>query len=408
MRSIWVWRMLSELDAFGRLIWNGSLLLAAAALLLACLLALKRWFEERARTRLAARQKDVSRLVHALLGAPSEPESFSIPPLQPGDEPALFNVALDILRVTRGRDAARMLALVRMWNLRPFVRKVLSSRNRNRKIRALTLLAHEDDAESLELLLGQIGDSSVYVQLAAVRAIADRGDARHLDAVVAALARARATNVPLLADTLRRFGEPAVPAIAELARAADTLEIRFAAVTALGHIGSLTAFATLIALMDDAEPAIRRRALHALAQLGDPRAEGVIRHALVDADARVRAAAAQAAGLLGLRGMLSALMDALGDEVWEVRYRAAESLYHLGAPGVAALRAVAAEPRGTTAALGEGEDGADSTVRPDVAADMVSEKPSPDRASDRAAATAVAMAAEMAAEMLSEKTGAFP
>lgn len=334
--------MSSEVDHILMGVWNLSWVLALTALGIACSLAFKRWLAERRTTRLKARQKLLSSQIQALLASPRELDGASVPPLETGDEPVLLNIALDILRVTRGRDAARMLALTELWNLRPYLKKLLSGRNRNRKIRALTLLAHFQDQESLDLLLTQVGDKAIYVQLAAVRGIADRGDLRNLPLIVEALAGTRATNVPLLADTLRRFGEAAVPDVSRLALEAGTQEIRLAAVTALGMIGSLSAFPALAGLVEDPFPPVRRRALHALAQLGDHRAEPFIRRGLQDEEPQVRTAAAKAAGVLGLRGMLAALLEALGDEVWEVRYRAADSLYQLGAPGQAALRAVAA------------------------------------------------------------------
>jgi HEAT repeat protein len=323
--------------------WRTCLILAGVALSIAFGLAFKRWLEERARARKVARRREVDRLVQALLASPLEFSPKSVPPLAKGYEPALFSVALDILRVTRGRDAERMLALIAAWNLRPYVERVLAGGKRSRQIRALSLLSHLRDPESLELLLRHVDHPSVYVQLAALRGLAERGEAAHVPRAVQALSGSRETNVPMLADILRRFGEPAAPAVAELAmspRAA--FGVRLAAVGALGGIGALGSLEPLARLADDPAAGVRVAALDALAKLGDPRAEAAVVRALSDPEARARAAAARAAGLLGLRGALPALADALEDGTWEVRYRAADALYTLGAPGVAVLRAAAA------------------------------------------------------------------
>lgn len=365
--------MFSDSDAFLAFVWQASLWLAGAATAIALGLTARRWFEERAHARKAVRQREISRLVQALLASPRAPEPGSVPPLRPGDEPALLSVTLDILRVTRGRDAERMRTLTEIWNLRPHLKKLLAGRSRNRTIRALTLLSSYTDAESLDLLIGRIEDPSVYVQLAALRGVAERGDVGHLPLVLKALTVSRETNVPMLSDILRRFGESAVPFLSELAVKAVAPGVRYAAVSALGDIGSLQAFPLLSDLACEAPLAgVRSRALRSLAQLGDPRAEPALRRGLRDEDDKVRTAAALAVGRLRLRALLPALVEALNDEAWEVRYRAAESLYNLGAPGIAALRAVVS----------------------DDAAEGVEARPLP------------GAAARMAAELLAEKTGA--
>jgi HEAT repeat protein len=358
----------SETDVLLGLIWKASLWLSAVSLVVALLLAVKRWFEERAVARKAARQQEISRLVQALLASPRAPDATSVPPLLPGDEPALFSVALDILRVTRGRDAERMRILTEIWNLRPYLKRVLARGSRNQKIRVLTLLAHYTDEESLELLLQHVEADSIYVQLAALRGVAERGNVGHLAHVLKALARSRETNVPLLTDILRRFGQQAVPALEELSVRAVAPGIRYAAISALGEIGSLQAFQLLCELARGAEEAgARVRALKSLAQLGDPRAEAAIREAMSDENERVRSAAAEAAGRLRLRMLLPALANALGDKAWDVRYRAAESLYHLGAPGVATLQAVIHD-----AIDDEGER--HSSMAAEIAAELLAEK----------------------------------
>ena len=122
-------------------VWRASLGLAAVALSIALGLACKRWFEERARARRKARKAGINRLVQALLASPVPPTARDGPPLQPGDEPALFGVALDILRVTRGRDAERVLALLEIWNLVPWLRRPLEPGPRSPQIPVLTLLS---------------------------------------------------------------------------------------------------------------------------------------------------------------------------------------------------------------------------------------------------------------------------
>jgi hypothetical protein len=321
-------------------IWRVCLVLSAASLAITCGLAFRRWLEERARARKLARRREVEKLVQTLLASPLELVPAQIPPLARGDAGALFSVSLDILRVTRGRDADRMLTLIAAWNLRPHVEKILAGRRRSRQIRALTLLSYLRDPESLGLLLHHLDHPATYVQLAALRGIAERGETAHIPKIVDALSRSRTTNVPMLADILRRFGAPAVPAVAALAASSGALlGVRLASTMALGGIGALEALEPLVGLAADPAPGLRAAALDSLAKLGHPRAEPAVARALADPEARVRAAAARAAGHLGLRGVLPLLADALEDMAWEVRYRSADALHALGAPGVAVLRA---------------------------------------------------------------------
>ncbi len=331
---------LVDSDALLQVVWQVALVLATVSIVIALSLVVRRWFHERARVRKELRKALWSRRIHALLASPREPDARSIPALEPGDEAAIFSVSLNILRVTRGKDAERLLKLLDLWKVRPWLARALRTGRRNRQIRVLTLLARYRDPGSLDLILGRIRSRAVYVQLAALRGLADRGDVSRLPAVVEALSSARETNVPMLTDILRRFGEPAVPSLAELGTSETAvLPVRLATVSALGHIGSLSALGPLLELARDPAPGLRVRALESLARVGDPRAEPAVRAGFEDAEDRVRAAAARAAGLLGLRAALPELTARLRDRFWETRFRAAEALYRLGSPGIAVLRA---------------------------------------------------------------------
>ena len=319
--------------------WQTCLALAGIAVAVVLGLAVKRAFESSARARDERRKAALSERVYALLASPREPRTDSLEPLKPGDGPLLLAIALDILRVTRGQDADRMVRLIEMAGLRRFLERGLRRGPRQLKVRILTLLAHFHDAESLALLRHYVGDPAIYVQLAALRGIADRGDLAYFQETVKILARTRDTNVPLLADTLRRFGPAAVPSIAYLARSGATKNVGLASVRALGAIGSLEAFGPLSELAGDPDPVRRAEALAALGRLGDPRALPDILWALSAPEPRVRVQAAIAAGLVGARDAVPALGASLDDAVWEVRYRAAEALYRLEAPGIAVLRA---------------------------------------------------------------------
>lgn len=332
---------LSASDAVLQAVWQICLALAAVSLVTALSLVVKRWGEGRRAVKDAARRAVLSAQIYALLASPRAPRPDSLA-LRPGDAPHLLAIALDVLRVTRGGDAERMVEIVEFAGIHAYLEKSLRSRSRSLRIRVISLLARFDDQRSLNLLRSRIGDRGLYVRLAALRALADRGDHESLPETVRMLGKTRETNVPLLSDILRRFGEPAVPPLAALALSEASQGVKLAAISALGGIGSLTAFGPLSDLAGEPDPVLRAAAVAALGRLGDPRAVAEIRRGLEAGEDRVRAQAAIAAGLVGSLELAPVLAERIEDSVWEVRYRAAEALHRLGAPGMALLSATAA------------------------------------------------------------------
>jgi hypothetical protein len=331
---------LSASDLALRSVWQVSLALAVVSLVTALVLVVKRWSAGRRLEKDAVRRAALSAEVYALLASPRAPRPDSLS-LRPGDAPHILAIALDVLRVTRGRDAERMVEIVEFAGIHAYLEKGLRSRSRSLRIRVISLLSHFEDQRSLNLLRSRIADRGLYVQLAALRALADRRDYEALPETVRVLGKARETNVPLLADILRRFGEPAVPTLAALALSEASQGVKLAAVSALGGIASLTAFGPLSDLAAEPDPVLRAAAVNALGRLGDPRAVAEIGWGLEAAEDRVRVQAAIAAGLIGSLQMAPALVERLEDPVWEVRYRAAEALYRLGGAGLALLSAAA-------------------------------------------------------------------
>jgi hypothetical protein len=332
---------LSASDLVLRSVWQISLALALVSLVTALTLVVRRWSSDRRAVKDGVRRGVLSAEVYALLASPRAPRPDSLA-LRPGDAPHLLAIALDVLRVTRGRDAERMVEIVEFAGIHAYLEKSLRSRSRSLRIRVISLLSRFDDQRSLNLLRSRIGDKGLYVQLAALRALADRRDYESLPETVRVLGRMSQTNVPLLSDILRRFGEPAVPPLTALALSEASQGVKLAAIGALGGIGSLTAFAPLADLATEPDPVLRAAAVAALGRLGDPRAIDVIGRGLEAAEDRVRAQAAIASGLVGSLELAPALAERMEDPVWEVRYRAAEALHRLGTPGLALLAATAA------------------------------------------------------------------
>jgi HEAT repeat protein len=119
-------------------------------------------------------------------------------------------------------------------------------------------------------------------------------------------------------------------------------EMRMAAATVLGRIGSSRATAALVKRLDEPNPRVRARVARALGRIGDPGAVEPLAARVADEHLTVRRAIAEALGLVGGEAALEALVDLLDDDTEMVRRIAASSLGNFGTtrpvnPLVAAL-----------------------------------------------------------------------
>jgi HEAT repeat protein len=178
------------------------------------------------------------------------------------------------------------------------------------------------------------------VQLAALRALAERQTIEHIESIVAALVDSGKTNTPMLSDILQKFGVAGIPYLLQVASSSALIEIRVAALTALGGLGSMLAVDGLMALCGDPSLEIRAQAISALGKIGDPRAAGIIAQHLDESEPAIRVQAARALGGMQSLPTLPLLAKKLDDGDWWVRFRSAEALFQFGDPGRAALRAM--------------------------------------------------------------------
>ena len=327
-----------------RAIWMGTAALCAASFFVMVVLIVRRaWLDTRSQRRQALRQS-LSRFILAALKSPVPLEASAMPRVMPADQPVLVRLALDMLRNLRGRDAMRIVDLLRLWRLDDFLYTAARKGSKGGRIRAVTLLGHFYDKASLDLLLDMVDDADLDVQLAALRALAARGATGHMEAVVEALSHSTQSNTLLLHDILQRFGRGAVPGLRQLARSDARDEIRVAAIMALGSIADLDAAPDLAVLSRDPAATVRAQAVAALGRLGDPASAAPVLACLDDAEAPVRVQAVQALGRLRPLKALPALAARLDDADWWVRFRAAEALYRFGDRGIAALSAYGRRP----------------------------------------------------------------
>jgi len=124
---------------------------------------------------------------------------------------------------------------------------------------------------------------------------------------------------------------------------------------------------TLVRLLGDAEPRVRRRAALAVGHVGLPEGVPLLVARLADTEPEVRQMAAFALGLVGDRRARDPLVAALGDPEPIVRGSAAEALGLIGDETAADAIAAMASPILASGALGE-TPGDDDAVRRDTPA----------------------------------------
>jgi hypothetical protein len=328
-----------ELQAL-QLIWQTALALTALSLLLPAALVLKRKYEDWRGAQRHERREELSRFILAGLRSPLPVVLKNLPELQPGDEAIIVRIVLDLLRVMRGNDRERLIQILRNWNLFPYLSRAARKGPRGKRIQAITLLGHFNDTESLVILMGHAGDTDIYVQLATLRCLAERGATKYIGPIVNELQKARKTNALMLADVLGRFGDSAIPSLVRLLQSGANADVRVAAIMALERIGSLSSIDPLLKILHDENAEVRAQAASTLGKLGDVRAGAALTHCLVDAGRNVRLQAAIALGSLSYHKALPYLVKAMNDSEWWVRFRAAQALYKAGNNGIAMLKSL--------------------------------------------------------------------
>ncbi len=182
------------------------------------------------------------------------------------------------------------------------------------------------------------------VTLAAARALArhaDRAALRWLMRHPEALAR---RPYPGLVSSLRAFGPKAIPTLADaLAEGLPAKRLEQAAIEILGLHRHRPARAAIERRLADSDLDLRVAAVRALGRLQAVESASSLLVALKDDAWQVRAQAARSLGRVSAPIAIYALTARLSDPSWWVRHHAAYALADLGEEGRVALRRVIAE-----------------------------------------------------------------
>lgn len=323
-------------------LWAATLAMTAASFVVLAILFVRRSLALR-RSRIAAAKK--AHLTKVLLSALTLRDRLPETALPDAGEIELeiaVDAALDLLRSIEGSDKQFITKILRRWNSVSYLENMLRYGRRGRKIRALTLLSYFDEPETLPLIAAQTEASDPYVQLSAIRALADRGAVSELPRIIKALTETKGVNPVMLADVLCRFGPKAGPALLRLAIARTAaLGTRVAALRAMNAVGEYAPLKVLKALLNDPSPEIRAKAVTLLPKSDAGAVGACVMKALRDPSAFVRIRAARMAGEMNVTAAAPLLVLALKDDDWWMRYRAAEALSRFGGKGAQILKVIA-------------------------------------------------------------------
>ena len=166
--------------------------------------------------------------------------------------------------------------------------------------------APEPTSPSAASVTPDLHDHDWRARLAAVRALAERGDESTLPDLLDALRDSDNDVREAAGAAVVHLGAAAIPGLLETLRA-DSIEARTVAARSLGRIGDSAAVEGLVAALDDVSAWVRCPAAEALGRIGDPAAVNPLGKALNDKDADVRECAANALRQIGTRDALAAL-----------------------------------------------------------------------------------------------------
>lgn len=324
-------------------IWLGSLGLSLLSISVMVILILRRMNSERRKKYMLQRKQELMRYFYAALKSPVALTEKSLPVITKTDYPTVMRIALDMLRTLRGEEVQRIIRVLELWNLSPYLTRIVDSGRKGKRIQALTLLGYFADESSLAVLLKYVSHTDMYIQIAALRGLALRGATEHIPKILGSLTHSGQTNTLMLSDILQRFGTAAIPDLLALVQSKAKSEIRIAGIMALSSIGALQAVDVLMKLTNDPDSDVRAQAIAALGKIGDDRAADAMAAHLEEPEVSVRVQAAQALGGLQSLNTLPKLAACLADDQWWVRFRAAESIYQFGDKGIAALKAISAQ-----------------------------------------------------------------
>ncbi len=278
-------------------------------------------------------------LLPLVLRAIGNPDAASVlrQSLQPFDLGIVRDLLLQLAMDLREQDATDIAYLCdQLGLLEPEIRCLFALRSRTRR-RAAANLGLLRTVAAVEPLLELLDDRHINVRLAAIDALGDIGDEPGLVALIPLLGDPEPAIAWRALEALCRSGhDVGVQVLRYLELTRDSKASR-AAVDSMQWLEPQKAEDRLCALARSMRSSLRAQTARVLAAIGSGRCETTLHDLLSDRSPDVRAQAAKALGSLGRSDLVPALRRAFEDESWPVRMEAARALLGMKEPGITAF-----------------------------------------------------------------------
>lgn len=255
--------------------------------------------------------------------------------LLPSDNPDIRLAATGIL----GAVAAGKAEEVASRAVSPLIERLTEDEAWAVRRRAASALAGLGDIAkdygAVPHLIGRLNDPRVEVRAAAVTALGTLAVPEAAQPLADLLMTERVGVTAEIADALEKIGPPAIEPLTPALDHPET-EVRLVAAETLATIGTSRAVMPLANALDDPEPKIRTVAADALRNLADERVLPQLAMALRDSESSVYYAARDALIRLGAPAVPT-LVEALASDNPRVAYVAQQALARIGEPAIEPL-----------------------------------------------------------------------
>lgn len=263
------------------------------------------------------------------VGTPEAAQALAaaLPTVSSDNRPALIEGLLRSAEAlqARGGDADRAQALAIYDSLRALPQS--PHQVRAAVLRGTVLVRQED---GLPLLLDALRGKDYALAAAAARTAMELPLPAVTKALAEELAKLPADTQILVVSVLGKRRDPtALPALLGIART-GAVPVRVAAIRALAEIGDASVTLALADLQRDAEASVARAAKDALAGLAGPQVDAALMSQLAQGDAAARAGAIELLGQRRVLAAIPALLKAAADPEESVRVGAIKVLGDLG------------------------------------------------------------------------------
>ncbi len=315
--------------------------LAAAILVLALFIVVVRAFGARRRARVQPLRDRWELALALYLAADEEPH----PPSTREEREVLRDVALAALADLRGRERARVTALLEETGIVDDAIAELRSRRPVVRRRGAETLAEARSTLGADALSVGVLDRNPTVAVACARGLVELGDEQRLEPAIAVAEHAASVAPGAAAELLLALGARA-PGVLRAAYAhSSSPELRRLVTAVVAELRLVEAAEVLHDALGSDDDELVARGAHGLGAIGEGDAVPELLALLRDAERPlfVRVQAATALGAIGDPAATAALADALRDGAWLLHDRAAAALARLGPAGRSVLERAAAD-----------------------------------------------------------------